>query len=914
MFARHPSVLLDRSAECRALDALLADVRGGQSGVLVIRGEPGVGKTALMRHCAAKAEGFRCAQLSGVESEMELPLAALHQLCAPLLGDLDALPPPQQGALRVAFGLAAGAPPDAFLVGLATLSLLAEAAASGPFLCLVDDAQWLDGASAQALGFAARRLLAESVAFVFAIRDEPKIHALAGLPELALGGLPERFAHDLLRTVIPGRLDDGLRDRVIAESRGNPLALLELPRDLAATELPVRGARAPAQPLSGRIEGSFLRRLERLPAETRRLLLIAAAEPVGDSVVLWRAAERLGIDLEAASSDTDGVLTIGERVAFLHPLVRSAVYRSAAAPERRAVHLALAEATDRQIDPDRRAWHLAAAAPASDEDVASELERSAARAQTRGGLAAAAAFLRRSTELTRDPARRTQRALAAAQASLHAGEFEAALTMVSTARAGAVGEHAAAQADLLRAQVTFAAGLGTAAPPLLLEAARRLEPLDPDRARETYLEGIGAAMLAGPDAAPLLLEIAHGARALPARPGEPRAVDLLLEGLALLVTEGHAAAAATLFRATDAFLGGGASLEDSLRWGWAATSPSDALWEDRRMRDVCERQIRLTREVGALAALPLSLVAYASFTARAGSFAEVASLAAQAEAIADATGMRMAPYAALMLRAAVAGDEAELDALVRITVEGASATGHGIAVTVTHWVTAVLYNGLGRYEQAQHAAERAAETPGDLFAAVWALPELIEAAVHRGETERAHEALARLERTTQGAGTDFGVGVEARSRALLSHGERADALYREAIERLGRTLMRSELARAHLVHGEWLRREGRRKDGRGALRTAHEQFTGMGMGAFAQRASRELLATGARVRSRTVDSRDELTPQETEIARLARDGLSNPEIGSRLFLSPRTVEWHLRKVFTKLDIVSRQQLAITLPE
>ena len=914
MLARHhPPVMLDRAAECSALDGMLTNVRGGQSAVLVIRGEPGVGKTALMRYCAQQADNFRVARLAGVESEMELPFAALHQLCGPLLGDLDALPPPQQSALAVAFGLSAGLPPDRFLVSLATLSLLAEVALERPFLCLVDDAQWLDAASAQALGFVARRLLAESVGIVFAVRDEPDIPALAGLPELSLGGLPEKHARELLSTVLPGRLDDGLRERIIAETRGNPLALLELPHELTAPEVPIGRGTIPPQPLSGRIEGSFLHRLERLAPDCRQLLLLAAAEPVGDSAVLWRAAERLGIDFATAAADADGVLTISERVAFPHPLLRSAVYRSGTAADRRAVHLALADVTDRETDPDRRAWHLAAAAPGFDEAVASELERSAARAQTRGGLAAAAAFLRRSVALTADPAPRTQRALAAAQASLRAGEFEAALTMVSTARAGAADEPAAAQADLLRAQVSFASGLGTDAPPLLLDAARRLEPLDPDQARETYLEALGAAMLAGPDAAPRLLEISRAARDLPPRAGEPRAVDLLLEGLALLVTDGHQAAAATLQRATDAFLGGGASFEDSLRWGWAATAPSDAMWEDRRMREVCERQIQRTREAGALALLPLSLVAFASFSARAGNFTEVASLAAEAEAIAHATGMRMAPYAALMLRAAVAGEEAELTALTRITVEGASVTGHGIAVTVTHWVAAVLHNGLGRYDEAQRAAKRATSTPGDLFSAVWSLPELVEAATRRGETQVAREALDRLAATTQGAGTDFALGVEARSRALISDGEAADALYRESIERLGRTLMRSDLARAHLVYGEWLRREGRRKDARTQLRAAHEQLAAMGMDGFAERARRELVATGERVRTRTVDTRDDLTEQEARIARLACDGLSNPEIGSRLFLSPRTVEWHLRKVFTKLGIASRHQLRAALP-
>src|SRR4051795_7714437 len=497
MVGRRPSVLLGRADERALLDRLLENVRAGQSAVLVVRGEAGVGKTALMHYCARQASGFRVAKLGGVESEMELPFAGLHQLCAPMLGRLGALPEPQRTALCVALGLSSGPAPDRFLVALAALSLLAEVATERPLLCLVDDAQWLDGASGQVLGFVARRLLAESVAIAFAVRDSTDERELLGLPELGLAGLPENDARALLATVIPGRLDVRGRDRLIAETRGNPLAILELPRGLAATQLPGAFGLAGAHALSGRIEESFLRRLEALPEETRLLLLVAAAEPVDDPLLVWRAAERLGIGLSAASAeDTEGLLAIGERVAFLHPLVRSAVYRSASVRERRAVHLALAAVTDGQVDPDRRAWHLASAAVGPDEAVAAELERCSGRAQARGGLAAAAAFLQRSVMLTHDPARRVDRALAAAQASLHAGAFDAALELLATAEAGMPDEVQCARVDLLRGQVASATA-GTGAPAAMLKAARRPEPLDPSLARETYLDAWGAALFAG---------------------------------------------------------------------------------------------------------------------------------------------------------------------------------------------------------------------------------------------------------------------------------------------------------------------------------------------------------------------------------------------------------------------------------
>ncbi|MEA2965351.1 MAG: hypothetical protein QOI46_5449, partial [Alphaproteobacteria bacterium] len=517
---RRPT-LRGRASECALLDDLVSSVRLGESRSLVLRGEAGIGKTALLEYLIASASDLTVVRAAGVESEMELAFASLHQLCGPLLDRLDRLPPPQRQAMDIVFGMNTGAPPDRFLVGLAVLSLFAAVAEERPLLCVVDDAQWLDQTSGLTLAFVARRLLAEPVGIVFGAREPGG--ELRHVPELEVQGVRNGDARALLSSAVRFKLDEAVRDRIVAETRGNPLALLELPHGLTPAQLAGGFGLLGAQALTGRIEESFVRRLELLSDDARRLLLVAAAEPVGDPLLLWRAAERLGIGpADAEAAEAEGLLAIGGRVTFRHPLVRSAMYRSAAAEDRRAVHLALAEATDRKTDPDRRAWHLAAATAGPDEQVAVELERSAGRAQARGGLAAAAAFLRRAVALTKDPARRAVRALAAAQASLQAGEFDAALGLAATAEAGPLDEFQRALVDLLRAQVTFAAGLWSDAPPLLLKAARRLESFDLDLARETYLTAWGAAGLAEDVAArDVLVEICRAVRALPPPPGAP---------------------------------------------------------------------------------------------------------------------------------------------------------------------------------------------------------------------------------------------------------------------------------------------------------------------------------------------------------------------------------------------------------
>ncbi|HEY2436375.1 MAG TPA: AAA family ATPase, partial [Solirubrobacteraceae bacterium] len=600
-----PAALRGRRAEREVLDRLFEAVRRGQSGVLVVSGEPGVGKTALLESAMISASGFRVARAAGVESEMELAFAALQQLCAQMLDRLGQLPAPQREALGVAFGLQAGGAPDRFLVGLAVLSLLAVVAEEQPLLCVVDDAHWLDRASAQALVFVARRLLAESVALIFVTRDPSG--ELEGLPKLVLEGLRNGDARALLGSALGVPLDERVRERIIAETRGNPLALLELPRGLTAAELAGGFGLPDAHGLSGWIEDSFQRRLADLPTETQQLLLLAAADPVGDPLLVWRAAGRVGIGVEAAA-DTDGLLEIGTRVTFRHPLVRSAVYRAASPKDRQAVHRALADATDCEVDPDRRAWHLAHATPGFDEEVASELERSAGRAQARGGLAAAAAFLERAVVATPAPARRTERALAAARAKYQVGAFDAALGLIGTAESGLLNELQRAQVELLRGQLAFASTHGSDAAPLLLRAAKRFEPLDPRLARETYLEALRAGLFAGHLASGgSVLEIAQAAVAAP-RPSPPSGgPDLLLDGLALLITEGRDAGTPTLRRAVNAFRDKDLPREHGLRWLGLAARAAALLWDDEAWDELTARLVQLARDAGALTLLPLAL-------------------------------------------------------------------------------------------------------------------------------------------------------------------------------------------------------------------------------------------------------------------------------------------------------------------
>jgi DNA-binding CsgD family transcriptional regulator len=909
------SGLLGRRDECQALDDLVAGARAGRSAALVLRGEPGIGKTALLNHLRERSTACRVVRAAGVQSEMELSHAGLHQLCAPLLGGLDRLPEPQRDALRTAFGLSRGAAPNRFLVGLATLSLLADAAADQPLVCLIDDAQWLDRVSAQTFEFVARRLLAESILLVFADREPSPGETFAGLPELRVAGLTEHDSRALLTSVVTGPLDERVRDRVVAETRGNPLALLEFPRGLTAAELAGFG-RPGARPLPNRIEQEFLRRLEALPAEPRRLLSTAAAEPVGDVALLRRAAARLGIDVDAATShaEVSAMITLGTTVRFRHPLVRSAAYRAAHQDDLREIHQALSDETDAELDPDRRAWHLARATAGPDETVAADLVRSADRAQARGGVAAAAAFLERAVALTPDPARRAQRAVDAAQANLQAGAFESAAAVLATADSGPADDFTRARIDVLQAQIAFVRNRGAEAPPLLLAAARRLEQHDVRFARDTYLDAVAAAIYAGRLANGTgLREVGAAARGA-ASPALPRMPDLLLDAVAVRLTDGYAASAPmmrdVLASCCDEEIPG----HEALRWFWLASVVAADLWDDERWHVVANRQLTLIREAGALSDLPDAIDSCAHMHLLTGELPAAAALIEEGRTVCAATGSAPARVGPLGL-AVWRGHEREARALIDALMSDAVPSGQGAVVTVTHWYHAVLCNSLGQYADALTAAQLASAHPQEFASPRWGLAELVEAAARSDKPEPATVALDQLAAAARASGTDWALGVEARSRALLSEGDAAAQCYREAIERLARTRVRVELARAHLLYGEWLRRENRRVDARAQLGIAHDMFGKIGAGAFAERARRELQATGVTVRKRaSVTTKEVLTPQETQIARHAADGLTNAEIGTRLFISSHTVEWHLRKVFSKLGIASRREIRDILPQ
>jgi DNA-binding CsgD family transcriptional regulator len=907
--------MADRVDERDALDQLVEAVRADQSRTLVVRGDAGTGKTVLLEYLAVRASelGCRVARATGVQSEMELAFAGLHQLCGPILNRVRHLPVPQRDALQIALGLAAGPPPDRFLVGLAVLNLLSGAADAQPLICLVDDEQWLDQASAQVLGFVARRLAADPVGLVFAAREPGP--ELAGLPEMELRGLKGDDARALLASALAGPLDARVADLIIAETRGNPLALLQLPRGLTPEELAGGFGLPGAAPLAGRIEDSFLRQLEGLPGPTRLLLLLAAADPSGDQALVRRAAARLDLPAGAGEPAAEaGLAEFGGQVRFRHPLARSAVYRSAPFSDRRVVHEALAEETDPVADPDRRAWHRAQGAAGPDEGIAAELESSAGRAQARGGMAAAAAFLERAALLTSDPGRRARRLLASATAKREAGALEAASELLAAAVAGTLDALGVAEAVRLRGQIASDQRRISDSVPLFLSAAQLFAPVSAALARETHLEALfEAAMWIGdPDT---IAEAAQRAREAPsAPPGSPRLVDALLDAFVLRFTDGHAAAAPAMTRALELDLALDVRSEEARRWLWGTAGNvggmlAMALWDFASWRALVARNVRVAREAGALVQLRHALQFPVNVHVLTGDLAAAAQVIGEDRFLADVTGPSPAVIPPMLL-AAWRGDEVQGIELTEAIVRDGTSRGLGRLVGFAMMARSVLLNGLGRYGEACACARQAFDHDQLAFG-IFAAPELAEAASRTGETALVSAVLDWLSERTAVTPTDWALGIEARVRAFLGDAA-AEGWYRESVDRLGRTEVRAQLARSHLLYGEWLRRRNRRAEAREQLRTAYQMLSAMGIEGFAERARRELIATGETVRKRTVDTVTTLTPQEALIARLARDGLTNPEIGAQLFLSARTVQYHLRKVFTKLGIDSRRELHAAL--
>jgi DNA-binding CsgD family transcriptional regulator len=908
---RPRSALLGRRRERERLSGLVTAARQGRSQALVLRGEAGVGKTALLDFLVERSAGCTVVRAAGVESERELDFAGLHQLCGPFLDRLGRLPVPQRQALGTTFGLQSGTAPDRLLVGLAVLTLLSEVAAERTLICVVDNAQWLDPQSAQALEFVAHRLTAEPVAMVLAVRDGEEQPRLTGLPELVVGGLSNSDATALLESAVSGPLDPQVRERVLAESHGNPLVLRELPRALPAAGFTLGGAAdAAAAPLIHRLEQGFLRQVEPLPWPSRHLLLTAAAEPLGDIPLLWRAARRLGIGPAAATAaEAAGLIELRDRARFRHLLVRSAVYRSATPAQRREVHRALADVTDPETDPERRAWHRAHAAVGPDEAVAADLEHSAGRALSHGGPVAAAALLETAMALTPDPARRARRALDAAQAKATAGSFADALDLLTVAREGPLPEAGQARVDLLSARIGYDAEHGNDAVPLLLAAAQRLGPLDPELAREARLDVLSAALFAGRLATGAgLRQVAEAVRPRPV-PDRPDKSDLLAVGLAALATDGYAAAVPLLRRAVQGYADENLTLTEALRGTWLAAVAAIDLWDDVHWDILSRRQLAAARAAGALSVLPPALTSRIIFDLFSGDLAEAGSLVREIRWTAEVSGGEntLTPYGEVGM-AALRGRQEQAESLIQDGLNDCFARGQGLGVTMLYWARALLGNGLARYHDALHAAQQAVVAPLEPGPAKLALPELIEAAAHSGRKRLAAAAFEQLSALTTASGTEYARAVEAASRALVSSGAAAEELHREAIGRLGRTSIRIGLARAHLRYGEWLRREGRRSDARHQLRTAYETLHALGVEGFARRARRGLLATGETVRRRTADTGDELTGQEAHIARLAGEGLTNVEIAAALYISPRTVEWHLRKIFAKVGVSTRRQL------
>jgi DNA-binding CsgD family transcriptional regulator len=902
-----PPLLAGRKAECAAVDAVLEQARAGQGRALVVRGQTGVGKTALLDHAVARADGFRTIRIHASESEAGLAYAGLQLLSSALDDGAALLQPAHRQALDTALGWRAGEP-ERLLLGLAVVSLLANASSTQPILCIVDDAQWLDRFSAQAMAFASRRLAAQPVAVLIAERDSPGQRDFDGLSSLRLAGLSHADARSLMGSVIRGPADEGVIGRIIVEARGIPRVLVDAALAIASPECAGGYGLDMTPRLSSGDSEEALEHLDDLGPDSRRLLLLAAADPTGDPALLWRAAAAQGLPAGAAMSlDCRGLMRIGSRVTFCDPAARSAIYASAGAEDKRWVHDALAAATDPTSSPDRRAWHKAHAAQAPDDDLALELDRCVARARDRAGPAAAAAFLERAASLTRDSALRCERALAAAEAMFAAGAPDAAVRLLATAELAAPGASRRGRMDRLRARMAFASGRGDESLGVLLEAARTGCELEPSLAQEACLEALAAVVFTGrlgrdgvPEAVAKVASASQGA-------GLPPATGRLLDGLGARASRGYAAAHEPLSSALEGWEGRG--IGDSGPALWLIGRVAADLWDDEAWHKLTDAGWRRAEATGSRVVLPYALTCRAIVEIHRGQLGAASALVAEANAL--SAGMNSPPLAcASLMLAGWRGHERPALALFDSARRNALDRGEGVTLATASFAEAVLFNGLGCYDAALAAARDAAEVD-ELGLFGLSLVELIEAAARSGCPETAAAGLERLTDSVRASRTDWAYGMEARSRALVTDGNGAEGLYRESIERLARSRITVHHARAQLLYGEWLRRQGRRVDARAQLRAAQLAFAAMGAEAFASRAGREHLATGEKARRRG-ETPDQLTSQETRIAFLARDGLTNPEIGGRLFVSPRTVEYHLHKVFEKLGIRSRGELHLVL--
>jgi DNA-binding CsgD family transcriptional regulator len=903
-----PVVFRGRDRELDLFRSLIAGLREGRSASVVVSGEAGVGKSALLDRAIGLAmHDARIERVVASESEFELAFAGLQLLLGRLLAGGSALPEVQRDALETALGMREGEPPNPFVVGLAVHGVLTGIADERPLFCVIDDAHWLDQASARTLAFVARRLSAEGIVIVFAMREVDD--RFVDLPQLPIGGLGDGDAREVLDRSFAGVIDDRIRDQVLVEARGNPLALQVLPRTMSAGDPGARrGARASA-PIESRIEQSLLASLEPLDETTWRLLLLAAADPTGDPDLLWRACNVLGLGPDTLERAVQaGALVLGPRVTFRHPLIRSAVYRAAGAGDRRAVHAALADASGDARDADRRAWHRASATVLPDEEVASALERSAERARTRGGVGADAAFLQRAAELSPDTGLRTERLIAAAAATHDAGAPESALRLLDSTDALSLSPRQSAETARLRARALYAMRRDRTAPRQLLRAARDLEPFDRELARDTYMESLSAALSAGRLGEPgSVAEISEAILETTAGDSSDRAQDLILRGQALLFARGQEAARPTVDRAVAAFLDHRPSLLE-LHWMWSGARAAQDLWDSEGMRVLARRQVEYARASGVLTVLPSALNMLMVVTVFDGDLDGAEAICDEIDVILSVTGHPLPRFGRVFL-SAYRGNVDEVEQTTGELRADGYARGEGYSLTVANFAEALVYNGAGRYEEALESAKGELPFSGELGHAMRALLEIIEAATRVGEQEIAEEAVHRVEAVTRPAhDRDWAKATAALARAQLGDRGDAEAHYREAIDRYTRIRVPMLAARGRLLYGEMLRRTGRLVDARDQLREAQITLRAHGMIGFAARAERELRAAGERVRTPVAGGTDVLTEQELAVARFAGEGLTNREIATRMFISSRTAEYHLRKVFVKLGITSRTEL------
>jgi DNA-binding NarL/FixJ family response regulator len=905
--------LLDRSRERAGIDDLLGLVRRGFSAVLVLRGGHGVGKTTLVDYAVGAASGFRISAVAGVESEINLQYGGVHQLLVPFLPLTGDLPAPQRQALQVAFGLESGPRQDRFLAGLACLTLVSRAAADQPVLCLVDDAHWIDAESALVLGFMPRRLYADRVGMIFTVGDADEPAAYQQLPTTSVAGLPDSAAAELLRSIAGTPLEPQVVDRVIADTERNPLALMEVGSHFSAEDLAARAYLPEPIPLGRQLQERYLRRVRRLPADVQEFLLVLATDISGDRSRVRDAAAAAGIDADAAESAGETAeLTeaSGNSVLFRHPLIRAAVYNGATDTDRRRAHRWLCHAAALRGDVDGQVWHRAGAAAAPDERLAADLQAAAQRARDRGGSVAAVVLLRRSVALTPDQDDRAEREVALAEAELAIGHPGTATDLAVAALPRLAREGARGRAKVVTGEALSAQDRDDEAAEVLADAAAALAT-DPAASADALLAALDAAMRAGPAETSKIAMVPA-----PSPPGTVRRVsDLLLAGYQARFTKGYDAAAAPLHAALRALRADDLDPATALRWFGLGSAAAGSLWDDQALLDITDRWVRETRKLGALTQLPFALDFRAVADCLSGRLDQAADRwteMGELTAASQSPGMPGTDSRSDGLLLAYRGEIARARAAGLAQIRQATARGQTGRADLGRSIVAIAELRAGQCEAAADAALPVIEHDPP-FTAEAILPELIEAAVRSDSQQAAASAYAILAERTRTAGTPWALGIRARCRALLSKDRDAEAAYLDAISQLGRSRAAVDLARAHLLYGHWLRRAKQRRNARRQLRIAEDMFHAIGATSFAEQAAGELRASGERARKRIPQTEFDLTPQEARVANLAADGSTNDEIAEQLFISTSTVEYHLGKVFRKLGVRSRTELAHRLP-